>query len=141
MTHSAKTDKADADEAARSRQAHGPGVSGEVAVPRRAMQPAHELDALAAPRIDPPARRAGAPTVPKLESHEDAESPASGSRDEHETESVVVRKNARLKAKVSAARAHLERLPKTDRRSRLLHAAVVRRDEILLDALLQELDG
>ncbi len=62
--------------------------------------------------------------------------------DEFETtESVVVRKNARLKAKVDVARAHLQRLPKSDRRSRLLHAAVVRRDEVLLDALLQELES
>ncbi len=67
-----------------------------------------------------------------------AEAPA----DEFETsESVVVRKNARLRAKVEAARAHLQKLPKSDRRSRLLHAAVVRRDEVLLDALLQDLEA
>jgi hypothetical protein len=56
-------------------------------------------------------------------------------------DSVVIRKSERIREKVRAARAHLERLPKTDRRARLLHAAVVRRDEVLLDALLQELDG
>lgn len=61
--------------------------------------------------------------------------------DDDAHDSVVVRKSERIREKVRAARAHLDRLPKTDRRARLLHAAVVRRDEVLLDALLQELDG
>jgi hypothetical protein len=65
----------------------------------------------------------------------------SGSSEDTEGfDSVVVRKNERLRTKVKAARAHLERLPKSHRRARLLHAAVVRRDEVLLDALLAELD-
>jgi len=61
--------------------------------------------------------------------------------DDDTHDSVVVRKSERIREKVRVARAHLERLPKTDRRARLLHAAVVRRDEVLLDALLQELES
>jgi hypothetical protein len=54
-------------------------------------------------------------------------------------DSIVVRKNQRIAAKVKTARKLLETLPQGDRRTRLLHAATVRRDEVLLDALLQEL--
>ena len=45
----------------------------------------------------------------------------------------------RLEHKVRLAMALLERLPPNDSRARLLHAAVLRRDESLLDGVLSEL--
>lgn len=48
-------------------------------------------------------------------------------------------KSQRLLGKLERARQHLQLLPPGDRRIRLLRAAMVRRDEVLLDALLDEL--
>lgn len=59
--------------------------------------------------------------------------------DGDDTGSVVVRKNHRIASKVDQARRLVDTLPQDDRRARLLHAASVRRDEVVLDALLQEL--
>lgn len=131
VTHSAKTDKSDAAGGSSSGRTRDPGTSGEVVVststsevPASSKTPVH--DAI--------------PDATPLDSPNDTDTAINPWSEERESESVVIRKNARLKAKVKAAKEHLERLPKTDRRSRLLHAAVVRRDEVLLDALLQELD-
>lgn len=46
----------------------------------------------------------------------------------------------RLEAKLRTARAILGTLPATDDRARLLHIAIVRRDESLLDGVLASLD-
>lgn len=48
-------------------------------------------------------------------------------------------KNQRLLGKLERARQHLLLLQPSDRRVRLLRTAMVRRDEVLLDALLDEL--
>lgn len=53
-----------------------------------------------------------------------------------ESESVVIRRSRRIDAKVVAAKAYLNGLPTGDRRARLVHAAILRRDETLLDAIL-----
>jgi hypothetical protein len=53
------------------------------------------------------------------------------------SDSVVVRRSRRIDRKVALARELLATLARDDRRSRLLHAAIVRRDETLLDALLE----
>lgn len=47
----------------------------------------------------------------------------------------------RLEAKLRVARAMLATLPATDDRARLLHIAIVRRDESLLDGVMASLDG
>lgn len=47
---------------------------------------------------------------------------------------------ARLEQKLIVARSLLARLPLTDDRARLLHIAVLRRDESLLDGVLAALD-
>jgi hypothetical protein len=47
---------------------------------------------------------------------------------------------ARLEQKLVLARSLLARLPLTDDRARLLHIAVLRRDESLLDGVLAALD-
>jgi hypothetical protein len=54
----------------------------------------------------------------------------------HETESVVIRRSRRIDRKITVAREMLATLPRDDRRARLVYAAIVRRDETLLDALL-----
>lgn len=46
-----------------------------------------------------------------------------------------------MAAQVAQAQRLLARLPASDRRRRLLHAAIVRRDEILLAGFLAEFDG
>jgi hypothetical protein len=47
----------------------------------------------------------------------------------------------RLEAKLRAARAVLATLPATDDRARLLHTAIVRRDESLLEGVLASIEG
>lgn len=48
----------------------------------------------------------------------------------------VVERNQRIRHKMSLAAVLLGRLPPDDRRARLLRSAILRRDEVLLDALL-----
>ncbi|MFO7180422.1 MAG: hypothetical protein DIU78_017110 [Pseudomonadota bacterium] len=50
-------------------------------------------------------------------------------------------REARIEQKLILAERLLARLPQSDSRARLFHAAVLRRDEALLDALLVELDA
>jgi hypothetical protein len=47
----------------------------------------------------------------------------------------------RLEAKLRTARAVLGTMPATDDRARLLHIAIVRRDESLLDGVLAAIEG
>jgi hypothetical protein len=47
----------------------------------------------------------------------------------------------RLEAKLRTARAVLETMPATDDRARLLHIAIVRRDESLLDGVLAAIEA
>jgi hypothetical protein len=49
--------------------------------------------------------------------------------------------NERLEHKVQTAMALLAKLPPNDPRARLLHVAVLRRDEALLDGVLSELSA
>jgi hypothetical protein len=51
---------------------------------------------------------------------------------------VVVRRSRRVDQKIVSARQLLATLAPDDRRARLFHAAIVRRDETLLDALLDK---
>jgi hypothetical protein len=46
---------------------------------------------------------------------------------------------ARIDSKLSIARLLLERLPPLDGRARLLGSAILRRDEVLIDAVLAEM--
>jgi hypothetical protein len=67
-----------------------------------------------------------------------ARSTAPESRDDR-PDSVVVRRNRRIEIKVGQARQILDQLADGHPRRRVLHAAIVRRDEVLLDGLIQEL--
>lgn len=51
-------------------------------------------------------------------------------------DAVVEERGERIDHKIRAARRILDALAPNDRRRRLLHAAIVRRDEVLLDGLL-----
>ena len=73
---------------------------------------------------------------------------ATPAENEHESKSSPPRSRSsmpasslteRLEQKVRLATALLEKLPANDPRARLLHAAVLRRDEALLDGVLSEL--
>lgn len=55
-----------------------------------------------------------------------------------ERESITER-TARIDTKLSIARLLLERLPPLDARARLLGSAILRRDEVLIDAVLAEM--
>jgi hypothetical protein len=57
------------------------------------------------------------------------------------SDSVVVRRGKQLDEKARKAQRLLDRLPPNDRRRRLLYAAILRRDEILLDGFIEELGG
>ena len=77
--------------------------------------------------------------------HEGARSSESGlqaatpdRRPEQLPESVGER-TARIDRKMSIAMRTLERLPATDSRARLLASAMMRRDEVLLDAVLAQI--
>ena len=54
------------------------------------------------------------------------------------TESITER-TARIDTKLSIAKLVLERLPPLDARARLLGSAILRRDEVLIDAVLAEM--
>ncbi|HEX3596896.1 MAG TPA: hypothetical protein VHU80_17425 [Polyangiaceae bacterium] len=54
------------------------------------------------------------------------------------TESITER-TARIDSKLSIASLLLERLPPLDARARLLSSAILRRDEVLIDAVLAEM--
>lgn len=56
-------------------------------------------------------------------------------------DSVVIRRSQRLEQKANLAQRLLQQLPESDRRRRLLHAAIMRRDEVLLDGFIAELGG
>jgi hypothetical protein len=56
-------------------------------------------------------------------------------------DSVVIRRSLRLEQKAKLADQLLQNLPENDRRRRLLRAAIVRRDEVLLDGFIAELGG
>lgn len=56
-------------------------------------------------------------------------------------DSVVIRRSQRLEQKAKLAQRLLQQLPENDRRRRLLHAAIMRRDEVLLDGFIAELGG
>jgi hypothetical protein len=71
--------------------------------------------------------------------HRAAEQAKSSGRDS--SDSIVVRRGEQLEKKARLARQLLERLPPNDRRRRLLHAAILRRDEILLDGFISELSA
>jgi len=59
-------------------------------------------------------------------------------RDERPPESIAER-TARIDDKIALATLVLPRLSPADARARLLHSAVLRRDEVLLDAVLAQL--
>lgn len=48
----------------------------------------------------------------------------------------AIQRSARIEHKVRLGKIILEDLPKTDTRARLLEAAILRRDEVLLDGVL-----
>ena len=58
---------------------------------------------------------------------------------EERSDSVVVRRSKRIEAKLLVARQILSELSDNHPRRRVLHAAIVRRDEVLLDGLIHEL--
>ena len=62
---------------------------------------------------------------------EDSQRPGAG-------ESITER-TARIDTKLSIAKLLLERLPPLDARARLLGSAILRRDEVLIDAVLAEM--
>jgi hypothetical protein len=64
--------------------------------------------------------------------------PAPASRPESPSASAT---RDRLEGKLRAARAVLATLPATDDRARLLHIAIVRRDESLLEGVLASIEG
>jgi hypothetical protein len=51
----------------------------------------------------------------------------------------ITERTARIDTKLSIAKLLLERLPPLDARARLLGSAILRRDEVLIDAVLAEM--
>ena len=83
----------------------------------------------------PPARhRPPAPSTPDDQSSAVRERSAPSAPPTSPVSSVAPRE--RLDAKLRTARALLGDLPATDERARLLHIAIMRRDEALLDGVL-----
>jgi hypothetical protein len=64
--------------------------------------------------------------------------PEGSSRPESSRESITER-TARIDSKLAIASLLLERLPPLDGRARLLSSAILRRDEVLIDAVLAEM--
>jgi hypothetical protein len=78
---------------------------------------------------------------PRQESSPDSSDPAPKPRRAvSSTRPAVGSLDDRLEKKVNLARALMKDLPATDARVRLLHVAVLRRDEALLDGVLAELN-
>jgi hypothetical protein len=70
------------------------------------------------------------------------EAPKAGQSDPPRTRSAPAPSlSERLEHKMRVAMALLEKLPANDPRARLLHVAVLRRDESLLDGVLSELSA
>jgi hypothetical protein len=64
--------------------------------------------------------------------------PGGSTRPEPSRESITER-TARIDSKLGIATLLLERLPPLDGRARLLSSAILRRDEVLIDAVLAEM--
>jgi hypothetical protein len=64
---------------------------------------------------------------------EDSQRPGSIDRES------ITERTARIDTKLSIAKLLLERLPPLDARARLLGSAILRRDEVLIDAVLAEM--
>lgn len=78
---------------------------------------------------------------PRQESSPDTGEPSPKQRRAHSsTRPAAGSLDDRLDKKMNAARELMKDLPATDARVRLLHAAILRRDEALLDGVLAELN-
>ncbi len=84
------------------------------------------------PRQDSDVKKAGSGEYPAVEQTESSRPSSRG------TESITER-TARIDSKLSIASLLLERLPPLDARARLLGSAILRRDEVLIDAVLAEM--
>lgn len=77
---------------------------------------------------------------PRQESSSELKAGPSTKRSQSSTRPAVGSLDDRLEKKVLKAGALLRDLPPTDSRVRLLHVAIMRRDEALLDGVLAELN-
>jgi hypothetical protein len=68
-----------------------------------------------------------------------ATSPAGSERPRDPSKETISERTNRIDAKLSVAALLLERLSPLDARARLLGSAILRRDEVLLDAILAEM--
>jgi hypothetical protein len=66
----------------------------------------------------------------------DAVVPSAATATRHVVRESMAERSARIEHKMSVATMVLRRLPPTDGRARLLASAILRRDEVLLDAVL-----
>lgn len=90
------------------------------------------------PREESHVRGRGAPTVPSPAPAGPARSSSHAAPIARPSETIAER-TRRIEQKVSVANLLLRRLAPTDPRARLLSSAMLRRDEVLLDAVLGQM--
>lgn len=88
------------------------------------------------PNKEVPASQTGASKPP----YTGAPSGAARGRTQSSTRPRLGSLDARIEAKLRVAASIIDELPATDSRVRLLHIAIMRRDEALLDGVLSELN-
>jgi hypothetical protein len=83
-------------------------------------------------RQDSDVKSTGSGEYPAVQPHD-------SSRPSHRGSESITERTARIDSKLSIASLLLERLPPLDPRARLLGSAILRRDEVLIDAVLAEM--